>query len=157
MRWFPNSNLISKPCLETFLALYRVWENSPDDFHAPEKDTLFHSPSVGSFLAGTSPFCLLRTCNTAACPASTRTNVPSSCAQDDPGNRWYLFCSQRSNILFYSCPWATWILVIQSLHQPQKQTKFCFTLTQSNLYFTAVVLLCISQKMSYPFHQESFS
>lgn len=58
--------------------------NSPADFHTPEKDKLFHSPSAGLSLADMSPFCLLHTCNTAACPTSTQTSAPSSCVQDDP-------------------------------------------------------------------------
>lgn len=77
----------------------RVWENSPAELRAPGRDRSAHSPSAGSSLADTSPFCRPRTCNTAACPASARTSAPSSCARRDPVNidrmmtRWILTLS----------------------------------------------------------------
>lgn len=77
-----SEKLISNPTQQV------VWDNSPVDFRTPGKDKLSHSPSGGFSPADTSPFCLLRTCNTAACLTSTRTSAPSSCVQGDPAFRW---------------------------------------------------------------------
>lgn len=82
--------------------------DSPVDFRIPGRDRLFHSPSAGSSPAGTSPFCLLHTCSSAACLTSTRTSGPSSCAPDDPAiirivgmvrKQWHL---QRHTFFFFS-------------------------------------------------------
>lgn len=61
-------------------------KNSPDDFRAPDKDKLAHSPWAGSSRADTSPSDLLHTWSRAVGQASAQTTEPSSCVQYDPVN-----------------------------------------------------------------------
>lgn len=120
--------------------------NPPADFRIPGRDRLFHSPSAGSSLAGTSPFCLLHTCSNAACLTSTRTSEPSSCAPGGPEiirigrmvrKQWHL---QRRAFLVL----------------PQhRQKKIPPRVSLVKLYISLSLILC-RIKMSYPLHQESF-
>lgn len=122
-----------------------------------------------------SPFCHRRTCNTAACPASTQTSAPSSCVQDVPvirlskiienivrfSEKQHTLFSCKGPITYISMTWILGLKVyINIRNNCVPQIKIWIRLPSADSIKSILYSLCFIlyfTKMSHPFHQESFS